>query len=403
MKFELPGGRVVRLRTKPKPKPRKASTPSDLFGGARALFAEILDFDPGTLSLAEFHALRAIATHERWLEEEEIEIECRNCDAPMRVRPCAAMPIAPFSDAELDDEELDATLDLEAAHDVPKLGAVRLAPRTAAEAAPLHRALARATFDVTAEVVRAMGVVAIGEKRDPRAIARVLQRCDDRAFAAIERLFLDAHYPPRLFGLAVCESCGTRNDVDAPYDREFAPAEDDAPRADEPLPTFDAFDALAKRIAEPLLAEAPGPPVQLVIEGGVPACDDGGEPLLGSYVPAQEADARNPANPGEITLYYRTFAAMWKEDGPYDLEAEVTETIEHELEHHAASLVGHDPKDEEERDEIAREARRVIGRKAVVRASAGAFAGDLREFWRRTWIVWILVLIAAAIAVMAQK
>lgn len=401
MKVQLPGGRVVRLRTKPKA--RKPSTKDDPFGGARALFAEMLEFDPGTLTLAEFHALRAIATHEGWLEEDEIEIECRNCDAPVRVRPCAAMPIAPFVDRELDDEELDAVLDLDVTHDVPKLGAVRLAPRTAAEALPLHRALARHPLDVTPDVVRAMGVVALGEKTDPRAIARVLRRCDDRAFDALTNLFLEAHYPPRLFGLAVCESCGTRNDVDAPYDREFAPGADDAPRADEPFPTFDAFDELARRIAEPLLASAPGPRVQLVIEGGVPACDDGGEPLLGSYVPGHEGDARNPANPGEVTLYWRTFAAMWKEDGPYDLEAEIRETIEHELEHHTAHLVGHDPKDEEEREEIAREARRVIGRKAVVRQSASALGGDLREFWRRTWVVWIIVLIAAAITVLAQK
>lgn len=397
MKVQLPGGRIVRIRTKPRAKPRKPAAMDDLFGGARAVLREIVDAEIDALSLAEFHALRAIATHLGWLEEEEIEIACRNCEHPLRARPCRAMRIGPFVDAELDDDELDGTLDLAETHD-----GVRLAPRTVKEALPLHRALARPELDLAPEIVRAMGVVAIGSRRDPRAIARYLRRCDDRAFGAVTNLFLEAHYPPRLFGLVVCDACGTRNDVDAPYDREFAPWDEPA-RAGGAFPTLDAFDELARRLAEPLLARAPAPRPDLVVDGGVPACDDGGEPLLGSYVPGHPGDARNPANPGEITLYFRTFQAMWNEDGPYDVEAELRETIEHELEHHEAGLVGHDPKDEEERDEIALEARRVIGRKAVVRAQAGAFAGDLREFWRRTWLIWFVALIAVVIAALAAK
>ena len=390
-KAQLSGGRVVRLRPRAKAPARSASTKDDVFGGARALFAELLDFDPGTLSLAEFHALRAIATHEGWLEEDEIEIECRNCERALRVRPCAAMPIGPFVDEELDDDELDATLDLDVAHDVPELGkSVRLAPRTAAQAAPLHRALG-GELDVTPAVVAAMGVVALGEKTDPRAITRILRRCDDRAFGAVTNLFLEAHYPPRLFGLVVCDACGTRNDVDAPYDREFSPR-DEPPAHGGTLPTFDAFDAMARELAAPHVGE-----VRLVVDGGVPACDDGGEPLLGSYVPGEAGV------PGEVTVYHRTFAAMWNEDGAYDVEAELRETIEHEIEHHDAHLVGHDPKDDEEREEIAREARRVLGRKALVRARASAFTADLREFWRRTWIVWIVVLIIAIVAAIASK
>lgn len=403
MKVQLPGGRIVELPKKKPPSPRKGDSKEMLYGGARALFRE-LGLDVETLTLAEFHALRAIATHEGWLEEEEVEIECRNCEKTIAAKPCAAMPIGPFVDAELDDEELDELLDTSVGHDVPALGKkVRFRAITAKDAEPLHRALAREPLHVTPEVAAAMGVVSIGETRDSRKIARQLQRCDDRAFGEITNLFLRAHYPLRLFSLVICEHCGTRNDVDAPYDREFPPYEDAAEKTGEAFPSFDEFDALCRKIGEELIAEAPPPKPVLVVEGGVPDCDDGGEPLMGSYVPGHEGDARNPANPGTITVYYRTFASMWKDDGAYDVEGEVFETIEHELEHHGADLVGHDPKDEEERDEIAREARRVVGKKALARAATNAFASDVAEFWKRTWPVWVIALIAVAIAILASR
>ncbi len=403
MRVQLPGGRVVELRAKGKLRPRKGDSKEMLYAGARAVIRE-LGVDVDALTLAELHALRAIATHEGWLEEDEVEIACRNCDAPLKVKPCAAMPLGPFIDSELGDEELDELLELEADHEVPALGRkIRLGRVTVAQAEPLHRALAARELDLRPAVVTAMGVLALGDSRDPRKISRVLRRCDDRAFGEITNLFLAAHYPLRLFALVICEHCGTRNDVDAPYDREFPPWEESREASSEEFPSFEEFDALVQRIGEPMVKAAPPPIPILVVEGGVPACDDGGEPLLGSYVPGHEGDARSPANPGEITVYYRTFAAMWKDDGPYDVEAEIHETVEHELEHHEAHLLGHDPKDEEEREEIAREARRVVGKKALARASASALATDLREFWRRTWLVWFVALIAVVIAVLASR
>ena len=402
MKVQLPGGRIVELPKK-KLSPRKGDTKEMLYGGARAVLRE-LGLDVDALTLAEFHALRAIATHEGWLEEEEVDFECRNCGETIRVKPCAAMPIGPFVDAELDDEELDELLDTNVEHDVPALEKkIRFRAITAKDAEPLHRALAHEPIHVTPEVGLAMGVESLGETRDPRKIARRLQRCDDRAFGEITNLFLRAHYPLRLFSLVICQHCGTRNDVDAPYDREF-PLYEDAPRnASSSFPSFDEFDAMCRKIGEELIARGPPPAPVLVVEGGVPDCDDGGEPLMGSYLPSHEGDARSPANPGTITVYYRTFASMWKDDGAYDVEAEVFETIEHELEHHGANLVGHDPKDEEERDEIAREARRVVGKKALARAATSALASDVGEFWKRTWPVWVLALIAVAIAILASR
>ena len=183
---------------------------------------------------------------------------------------------------------------------------------------------------LTEVVIRSMGIPAIGEERDPRCLGKLLAEVDDETWTGVTDLFLAAHYPPRLFAIVTCPDCGARNDVDAPYDREFEPSSE-APH-EEPFVSFDDFDAMARSIAAPLLE---GSPVTLVVEGGVAACDDGGEPLLGAYVPAHPG---SPWHQGEVTVYYRTFASMWVEDGAYDVEAELRETIEHELDHHHASL-----------------------------------------------------------------
>jgi hypothetical protein len=157
----------------------------------------------------------------------------------------------------------------------------------------------------------------------------------------------------------------------------------------EVFPDFDAFDARARAVFD----EHADGAVRLVVDEGVPACDDGGEPLLGAYVPAG-GDPSAPVGSGEITLYYRTFRAMWDEDGPYDWAAEVDETVTHELEHHAAWRVGHDAMDDEERAEIARERERVVGRKAVMRSSVRALGDDFAGFLRRTWPIWLIVTLA---------
>lgn len=59
----------------------------------------------------------------------------------------------------------------------------------------------------------------------------------------------------------------------------------------------------------------------------------------------------------EIRLYYRTFRAMFVDEGPYDVVGEIYETLEHELEHHRAFLDGDDPK-----NWIARSERRSSAR-----------------------------------------
>ena len=143
-------------------------------------------------------------------------------------------------------------------------------------------------------------------------LGKLLAEVDDETWTGVTDFFLAAHYPPRLFAIVTCPDCGARNDVDAPYDREFEPSSE-APD-EEPFVSFDDFDAMARSIAAPLLE---GLPVTFVVEGGVAACDDGGVPLLGAYVPARLT------HQGEVTGYYRTFASIWAEDGAYDVEAEL--------------------------------------------------------------------------------
>ena len=414
-RVQLPGGRVVELVVGATPAARRAAT-GRRFDETRELFTtdvrlreEGRALEVGSLSLAEFHGLRAIATRLGWLDEEPVEIRCRNCDAPFAVRPCEGLPLGPFADRELDDDELDVTLSFEEAHDIPELRVgkarattVRFAALTVREAEPLHAALAKPELRVTSEVVAAMGIVALGDARGPRRLARALSNCTDEAFGAVTDLFLRSHYPLRLGGIAACPRCGARNDVDAPYDREFDVRHVDERALASEFPSFDVFDARAHAIAETLLGPLLGSELVLVVEGGVPACDDGGEPLLGSYVPGHEGDAAQPSRLPEITIYFRTFLAVWK-DGAYDWDAELVETLEHELEHHAAELRGHDPKDEEERAEIVREARRLHGAKATARATVRGLFVDLGEFARRTWPLWVLALIGLAVAMASLK
>jgi hypothetical protein len=383
------------------------------------LFSEVLDLvasgdvvlratgkivDIRELDLRDFHALRAIATRLGWLFEETVEIACRNCAASIRHAPCAALALGPFIDGELNDPELDRTLDFGAVHPVPAISLdggrvaleVRLRPLTVAEAAPLHRALRRRRLAVSERVVRAMGVVAVGPERDPTQLAKALARCSEQAWSAIGDLFIEAHYPLRLSSIAVCPACDARNDVDAPYEREFELSGGVPPTNGQLFPDFDTFAARARVVFERQMRTDEKPEIAMIVDDGVPACDDGGEPLLGAYVPPG-GDRDAPVSVAEVTVYYRTFRAVWEQEGRYDWEAELDETIEHELEHHAGWLVGHDPMDDDERDEIAAERARVLGHMAVERAGLRALFIDVRRFLAATWPIWLFVIVATVV------
>jgi hypothetical protein len=413
----LPSGLAVDVDVRGTPKPRERAPGTPLFSelpelvssGDVKLLRGSEPADVSSLELRDFHALRAIATRLGWVAEEAVEIACRNCGEVFAHAPCAALELGPFVDGELDDPELDHTLDLAVAHAIPPVrlagGAtardVKLRSVTAAEAAPLHRALRRRRLVVSDRVVRALGIEALGPVRDPRRIADALARCPDEAWEAIGDLFLLAHYPRRLTSIALCPKCGARNDVDAPYEREFEPSRPTEQSNAEVFPDIEVFDAHAQASFERIAGALTGQ-VTLVVDETVPACDDGGEPLLGAYVPPG-GDASAPVGTGQITLYYRTFLAMWEEDGPYDWEGEIDETIDHELEHHDGWRVGHDSMDDEERAEIAREHARLVGRKTAARATVGAFGADIGGFLARTWPIWLIVgVVTVAITVCSR-
>jgi hypothetical protein len=283
---------------------------------------------------------------------------------------------------------------------------VTFAPRTVAEAAPLFAALARRELDVDARLVSAMGITALGTTTDRPKLARALSECNDAAFTSVTDAFLASHYPLRLGADVFCHACKARNTIDAPAEREFdlgraaAPVDERGQRGERdesehpPLPPLAEFVELAHAIADPLVAAIPGEGVDVIVEDGTPAVDDGGEPLLGSYVPPPPTDAPTPTRPPTVTLYYQTFQAIERDEGRYDWEGELRETIEHELEHHVYFLRGDDPMDAEERDEIAREAVRVIGRKEASRRTLAVFGESGRDFFTRAWP---LVLIGALV------
>lgn len=401
-RLTLPTGRVLTLRERAKDAAKEpvARRHRAMFEAAReALLALELADEAGpvavdALDLRDFHALRAVLARVGRTDEREVEVHCTNCDAAMRVRPSSTFELGPFADGELDDPELDAPFDFGAEHD-----GVVLRPLTVGAARPLHEALAKGPLDATARLVPALGVVSFDGREGPAEIARHLRECGDDDFARFCDAFTDAHYPRRLFAVHACPSCGARNDVDAPWDRELIGDAAGGPRAQAGapgFPSFEEFDAAVREEAEGRVPDG----VTLVVEGGVPACDDGGVPLLGSYVPPWAGSEHAPSRPGEVTLFYRTFLADWQDHGAYDWRAEVRETIEHELEHHEGHLRGHDPMDEDERAEIARDVARTVGKRELARRGARALFSDWGEFWRRTWPLWIVLLIAVIAVVM---
>jgi hypothetical protein len=164
------------------------------------------------------------------------------------------------------------------------------------------------------------------------------------------------------------------------------------------LPAFEPFADRAQALAKEIFGARGIEDVVLVVEGGVPAVDDGGEPLMGAYMPGSQEHARAH----EITVYYKTFRAIWDEDGPFDWDAELKETIEHELDHHLGFLAGDDPMDDDERAEIGSEALRVMGRRTLAREGLRSFGAEALDFARRTWPIWVILAIATLAVTMTR-
>lgn len=437
-RVHLPSGTIARLSHRAAcaaAEPRAAGTCLDHLAVLQAPGVLARDdgspLDPLSLPLRDAHLLRALLAHAGVVPEPPASYTCENCDAPFDVAPSTLLEIAPFVDGELDDPELDAPFDFDAWYPIPAVRAgasaarrVRLAPRSVEEALPLWRAASAPVLRITPALVTAMGVVALGRERRASSIADALAGAPPRAWAAIVDLFHEAHYPPRLLAVYRCAACGARMDLDVPLERELpredlgeddrapertdddasisapppAPGERTSRAARRAFPDLSAFEALVRRAADDVYRERRVRNIDLFIDADVPACDDGGEPLLGCYTPGTPPglDVDIPRSP-EIRIFYRTFRAEVRADPSFELEREIRETIDHEVTHHLHYLAGDDPLDDEERAEIDLERARIIGRREVARRAASGFAHDITSFLRTTWPVWVLLAAGSAL------
>lgn len=404
--LHLPSGRQVQVRviTPAPPVPAGSLAALDAFEQGRFTLSDLRgDAVPvAQLRVDDFQVIRAWLTAQGHLDESPVQRPCDNCQHPLEVRPCAALEFFPFLDGDLDDPDLDAPF---AYGDPLPIAAVALSggeatevalqPVTVEQARPLFAAAASAHLRPTAALVRAMGISRLGDETHPGRIARALQRCSDESWSDLTAWVDRAFYPPRLESWVRCDECGAGAAFEAPAAKEFPPDAAPPPATDEPFPSFEAFSSLVEKHARRVFARMAVRGVGLFVEEGPAACDDGGVALLGSYEPGETEGHGVIARPPEVQLYYRTFRAMHEQDGPYDLDAEIIETLEHELEHHHAYLRGDDPQDDLERAEIADEIVGRIGATEARRRAARSARQGLGDFLYRTWPLWLLALAVA--------
>lgn len=402
--------------------------PRDL-GEAIALGAVETELDLHALPLADANVIEAILAAMSVIEPEPAKLECRNCSEPFEVNAAAALPLTPLLEPQ-GDPELDPVVDRAQWHELPtpielpRRGHVdrfRLARRTFEDRLKLENVLGddpSQPLPLGPPLVRALGLDALGRGdelvvKSPIAIARMLTALDDKTFEgtwdAICRAYDHQHWPPRLLAPVACPKCGARHDVE-PVARPLdwaPPRSSEAARVE--FPSLDEFRARAATITREVFAELgleDPRGLEVIVDDDVPPCDDGGEPLLGSYTPNLNADGdvRVQSSPFVIALYYRTFRSMF-DDEPYDVDAEIRETIEHELEHHLGFVEGEDPLDEEERRAIEVERRRLVGGSEAsdLAAGAGWLASDFGRFIRMTWPVWVIVLLALLIVFAGER
>jgi hypothetical protein len=384
--------------------------------------------DVDALDVRDFHVLRDCAIRfgvvDRGIDEAEEEApRCRNCEAPLVFDPRAVSIEGLIGRFDDEPPRRELRVPLGPGVRVGRLAArrVRLRTPTVAEVRPLWAALARdGPLLVSPALVRAMGVVGLDlsgksstTERRPAAVAAALAEAPHTAWDRVCQGFLAVAYPDAAFVPVACPRCGAANDFDAPELREFETDPDlrevvlGDGRAGErrrallrgaaPFPDEAAFEAIVARVGAEVYAARGVRNVALRVETGVPAVDEGGEPLLGSYEPLVGEDlAGQPTNEFLITVYYRTFRAMYEQDGPYDVEAEVRETIEHEVEHHLYYLSGHDPMDAEEREAARRELARTVGPVALRRAERDALR---RRLLGPLGVVLVFLLAVAAVSV----
>lgn len=372
------------------------------------------------LSLADFHALRDAAWRVGAIARPDADLRCRNCQVALSPGPGSA-PLGEldrwYTDAEQEAEPLGPLFPLADEVAVPggrPATSFEMAPVTVGRALPLWRALHREEVTITPALVRALGIGGLGDTADPKRIARALDVASDQAWASLETAFVLLNYAVRSHFPHVCPQCGTLHDVLAPPDREF----DLDPEAEAlilggepegggdgegwgPFPGIDAFAETTLRLGREVYRERGVQKVELVVNDEVPPVDGSGEPLMGSYQPITRGDAAGYTDIRfQIDIYYRTFESMYAER-PFDVEAEIRETIDHEVEHHLHYLSGHDPMDEEERQEALAELERTYGKRAVRRAMVRETLGELKTIgW---FLLGALVVIGMIIAFLSLR
>ncbi len=355
------------------------------------------------LSLRDGHLLRALVLRSRIVVEAPRTLSCMNCGERLTFVASEAFEPGPFADGELDDPDLDAPFDFARSYEVPPIltgegpaTTLHLSPRTVGESRVLWEA--KGSLDPTRAVVTALGVKDLGRARTAQAIVRGLERAGDDAWDAIAAIWEDAHYGPRLVAEIVC-ACGAKNEYPVPADRELdalAPLAEIARSAEVPegFPDEDTFAKWALVAQEEVFSRRGVRNIDVIVDYGIPACDDGGVPMLGCYTPPSEGGALGPTPP-EVRLFYRSFLEEKKLDPGFDVRAEVDETVDHEIEHHLHFLSGDDPLDDEERAVIATERARVVGKRELTRRAARSFWDELVGFLRLSFpLVALLILLA---------
>ncbi len=409
-RLTLPSGLVVRLSPAAVRQAASPSAPAGSCLNALSLletpgFLKTNDgrpLDVQALSLRDVHVLRAFLVYADLIADEPIELPCENCEKPFQVKPSTLFEPSPFVDGDLRDADLDAPFDHEKAHKIPRIlvgkeraRTIRIAARTVREVLPLWHAEGVAEVKLSPAIVIAMGITALGRERRASVIADALMHASPDAFRAVADLVYQAHYSPRLVGAYRCAACGARNDLEVisvaeiPYDTTETKR-----RTRRVFPDVHTFERVVREAGKRIYRQRGVRNIDLIVDDGVPACDDGGEPLLGCYTPGQPDDLSGQPQGPEIRIFYRTFQAAFRDEPGFDVRAEIDETIDHEVTHHLHFLAGDDPLDDEERDAIVEENVRRIGQREATRRAGKAFTTDVVGFFRTAWPLLLVAFVA---------
>jgi hypothetical protein len=335
------------------------------------------------LELRDLHTLMACLLRAGWITEPPRTLRCDNCGLERSVRAASTFEWGPLSDGELDDPELDGAYDWRRTQRLSlrvrrgrlrsvsgarwPFARLRLGRVTVADLRPLLSPVRKelTVRPLSLQLLRSLGIEPAGPSR-ARDLLAGIERLGARGLSRLSDMWLDAHVPPRLSAGHPCAECGAVNLTQVPHataiDWLVGPA---MPAELEPAPDFPApeeFARLVRAAKRRVFAETHVRGLLVVVEDGIPAVDEGGNPLLGSYVPHGDVDA-----PAVVQLYRRSFEAQKRHDPTFDVKREIFETVEHEVEHHLAFLRGEDPVDDEERLALAKDRERVVGRRELAR------------------------------------